>query len=81
MTFLSDDSFVLKLLVIILSFLPLQLKTKNHRQKLHVYAVLSNLSEKLYLEMTEWLLIRMKLLLIQSLTDCVADRVKHLQDL
>ena len=36
-----------------------------------------DLLEKLCLEMTGWLLIRMKLLLIQSQSDCVADRVKH----
>lgn len=32
---------------------------------------------KLYLEMTGWLLIKIKLMQIQSQTDCVADRVKH----
>lgn len=36
-----------------------------------------NLLGKLYLEMTGWLLIKIKLMQIQSQTDCVADRVKH----
>ena len=37
-----------------------------------------DLLEKLCLDMTGWLLIRMKFMLIQSQSDCVADRVKHL---